>query len=90
MLKYCLKCKKDGKSVDSEVLKTKYGKTMVSSKCAACGNKNWWLLKKQEAKRLSSSLGNKASLSNIPLLGKKLFWIYWNNLIIISSMKWMK
>ena len=39
MLTYCLKCKKDTESVDSKALKTKNGRSMLSSKCAVCGNK---------------------------------------------------
>ena len=37
MLTYCLKCKKDTESVNSKVLKTKNSRTMLSSKCAICG-----------------------------------------------------
>ena len=41
MLTYCLKCKKDAESVDSKILETKNGKTMLSSKCAVWeGKKN--------------------------------------------------
>ena len=39
MLMYCLKFKKDTDSVDSKVLNTKNGRTMLLSKCAACGSK---------------------------------------------------
>ena len=34
MLAYCLKCKRTKKNVDSKVLKTKNGRTMLLSKCA--------------------------------------------------------
>ena len=40
MLTYCFKCKKDTESVDSKVLKTKNGKTMLSSKCAVVENQH--------------------------------------------------
>ena len=39
MLTYCLKCKKDTESVNWKVLKTKNGRTMLSSKGAVCGSK---------------------------------------------------
>ena len=34
MLTYCLKCRKDTK-----MMKTKDGRSMLSSKCAVCGSK---------------------------------------------------
>ena len=73
MLTYCLKCKKNTKNVDSKVFKTKNGRSMLSSKCAICGGKKPRFMKEQEAKELSSSLGIKISLSNIPLLGNIMF-----------------
>ena len=73
MLTYCLKCKKNTKNVDSKVFKTKNGRSMLSSKCAICGGKKPRFMKEQEAKELSSSLGIKTSLSNIPLLGNIMF-----------------
>ena len=39
MLTYCLKCKRDRKNLDLKVLKTKNGRTMLSSKCAVFGYK---------------------------------------------------
>ena len=73
MLGYCLKCKKDTENVNTKVLKTKNGRTMLSSKCAVCSSKKSRFMKEQEAKGLLSSLGIKTPLSNIPLLGKILF-----------------
>ena len=73
MLKYCLKCKKDIRSVDSKVLKTKNGRLMLSSKCTICGSKNSRFMKEQEAKRLLRSLGFRALLNKIPLLSDILF-----------------
>ena len=32
MLTYCLRCNKEKENVNSKVLKTKYGRTMLSSK----------------------------------------------------------
>ena len=45
---------------------------MLSSKCAICSRKSWFM-KEQEAKGLLSSLGIKAPLGNILLLGNILF-----------------
>ena len=73
MLKYCLKCKKDIRSVDSKVVKTKNGRLMSSPKCTICGSKNSRFMKEQEAKRLLRSLGFRALLNKIPLLSDILF-----------------
>ena len=40
MLTYCVKYRKNTDNVDSKVLKTKNGRTMLSSKFAVCGHKN--------------------------------------------------
>ena len=50
MLTYCLKCKKDTENVDSKMLKTKNGRTMLTSKCAVWGSKKSRFMKEQEAK----------------------------------------
>ena len=39
MLTYCLKCKKDTENVDTKMLKTENGRTILLSKCAVCGSK---------------------------------------------------
>ena len=70
---YCLKCKKDTESVDSKMLKTKNGRTMLSSNCAVCGIKKSRFVKEQEAKGLWSCLGIKTPLNKITLLGDILF-----------------
>ena len=57
-MSHCLECKRKTKNADLKVLKTKTGRTMLSSKCGVCGSK-----------KSSSSLGIKSPLSNIPLLG---------------------
>ena len=72
MLAYCLKCKKSTENVDSKVLKTKISRTMLSSKCAVCGNKKSRFIKEQEAKGILSSLGFKTPLSKIPFYGDAL------------------
>ena len=37
---YCLSCKKDTKNIDSKVIKTKYNKKIMLSRCSICNNKN--------------------------------------------------
>ena len=46
---------------------------MLLSKCVVCDNKKSKFIKKQEASGLLSSLGIKAPLNKIPLLGPLLF-----------------
>ena len=60
---------KNAENVNSTVLKTKNGRTMLLSECAVCSCKKSRFLKEQEAKGLLSSLGLKTPLSKIPLLG---------------------
>ena len=71
MLLFCLKCrkKKKKKNLDSEVLKTKNGRAMLSSKCVLCGSKKSRFMKEQEVKGILSSLGLKTPLSKIQLFG---------------------
>ena len=73
MLSYCLKCRKNTESKNPKVVKTKNGRIILSSKCEVCDSKKRTFLKDQEASGLLSSLGIKASLSKIPLLGPSLF-----------------
>ena len=73
MFTYCLKCKKDTESVDSKLLKTKNGRTVLLSKCTVCGSKKSKFIKQQEAKGLLSNLGLKAPLSKVSLSGDILF-----------------
>ena len=46
---------------------------MLLSKCTVSDSKKSKFMKEQEVSRLLSSLGKKAHLSNIPLLGTLLF-----------------
>ena len=62
MKSYCLKWKKDIKSINLRVSNTSNGKTMLLSKYGKCSSKK--LLKKQKANKQLSSLGIKT-----PLLG---------------------
>ena len=68
MLTYCLKCKRNTKNKDSEVIKTKNSRLALSSKCVVCGSKKSRFMKEQEAKGLFSKLGIKTQLNKIPLL----------------------
>ena len=78
MLSYCLKCKKKNtENIDPKVLKTKNGRTMLSSKCAVCssvcGSKKSKVMKEQRTKGILSSLGLKTPLNKIPLFDDILF-----------------
>ena len=73
MKSYCLKFRKDTKSINLKVSSTSNGRTMILSKCAICGTKKSGFIKNQEAKRLLSNLGIRAPLSKVPLLGNILF-----------------
>ena len=73
MLFYCLKCKKNTKSLDPKVLKTKNGRAITLSKCTICGSKKSKFIKQQEGKGLLSNLGIKTPSSKITLLGDILF-----------------
>ena len=48
---------------------------MPLSKYAICGSKKSRFIREQEASRLFSSLGFKAPLNKIPLLGDILLWM---------------
>ena len=69
MLSYCLKCRKNTETKNPKVARTKNGKIMLLSKCAVCDSKKSKFIKEQETSGLLSSLGIKAPLSKIPLVG---------------------
>ena len=73
MLSYCLKCRKNAKTKNPKVVKTKNGRIMLLSKCEVCDSKKSKFIKEQEASGLLSSLGIKTPLNKIPLLGPLLF-----------------
>ena len=73
MRSYCLKCKKNTKSINPKVSKTTNGKTMILSECVICGSKKSKFIKEQQAKGLLSNLGIRTQFSKIPLLGDILF-----------------
>ena len=69
MLSYCLKCRKNTESKIPKVVRTKIERIILLWKCAVRNNKKLKFLKEQVAKWLSSSIGIKTPLSQIPLLG---------------------
>ena len=73
LLYYCLKCRKNTESKNPKVSRSKIGKIMALSKCAVHDGKKSKFIKEQKASGLLSSLGIKASLNKIPLLGPYLF-----------------
>ena len=73
MSSFYLKCKKNTENINPRVSKTNNGKIILLSKCAICGSKKSRFIKKQEASGILSSLGPKARLNKIPLLGDVLF-----------------
>ena len=82
MKTYCLKCKKNTENIDSKILSTSNGKSMILSKCAICGSKKSRFIRNQEAKGLLSNLGTRTPLSKVPVLGDILFWMCineWNS-----------
>ena len=73
MLSYCLKCKKNTKSINPKVSKTTNGKAIILSKCAICNSKKSKFIKEQQAKGLLSNLGLRTPLNKIPVLRDILF-----------------
>ena len=73
MLSYCLKCRRNTKSKNPKVARTKSGRIMLLSNCVVCDSKKSKFLKQQEISRLLSSLGIKTPLSKVPLVGPLLF-----------------
>ena len=70
MLSYCLKCSKNTKSKNPKFAMTKKRRIMLLSKCGSKFNsKKSKFIKEQETSGLLSSLGIKASLSKISLVG---------------------
>ena len=65
MNSYCVKCKKDTKSLNSKIFKTKNNRLMMQSKCPVCEIKKSRFVKEQEAQGLLSNLGIRTPLSKI-------------------------
>ena len=68
MNSYCVKCKKDTKSLNSKIFKTKNYRLMMQSKCPVYEIKKSRFMKEQEAQGLLSNLGIRTPLSKILLL----------------------
>ena len=68
MKTYCIKCRKDTENIDPKMVRTKYNRLIMQSKCTVSIIKKSRLVKEQEAKDLLSSLGIKTPLSKILLL----------------------
>ena len=73
MLSNCLNCRKITESKNPKVPRTKNGRIMILSKCAACESKKSKFIKEQEGSGLLSNLGIKTPFSKIPLLGPLCF-----------------
>ena len=73
MKSYCIKCRKNKENINSRVLSTSNGKTLVLSKCAIYSSKKSRFMKNQEAKGLLSTLGLNTPLSKDLLSGGILF-----------------
>ena len=69
MESYCLKYKKKYWNIDPKNLNASNGKEMILSNCAICGCEKSRFIKNQEAKGLLGSLGIRASLSKVVILG---------------------
>ena len=54
---YGLKCSKNSRSKNPEVIQTKCGRRMLLSKFVVCNSKKSKFLKEQKTRRLLSSLG---------------------------------
>ena len=63
-----LKCRKNTKSLDSKIFKTKGNRLIMQSKCIECGIKKSRFVKEHDAKELLSNIGIKTPLSKISLL----------------------
>ena len=73
MLSHCLKCRTNTGSKNPKVIRTKNGRILFLLKCAVCDSKKSNFIKEQEASGLLSSLGLKAPLSKISLVGPLFF-----------------
>ena len=73
MLRYCLKCRKNTENKNPKFVMRKSQRKMLLSKFALCDSKNLTFIEDQVASGLSISLGIKAILSKIPLVGPLLF-----------------
>ena len=68
MKTYCIVCKKDTENTNPKLFRTKNGRLILKSTCAACNNKKSRLISKNKGSGLLSNLGVRTPLSEIPLL----------------------
>ena len=68
MKTYCMKCRKDTKNIDPKMVRTKNNRSVMQSKCFACGIKKSRFVKQQKATSLLINLGIETPWSKIPLL----------------------
>ena len=54
---YCFKCRKNTKSKNPKVVRTKNGRIMPLSKCAGCDSQKLKFIKEQETSALLSTWG---------------------------------
>ena len=73
MKSYFSKCKKDTENINPRVSNTSIGKTLLPSKCAKCGDEKSRFIKNQEGKGLLRTLGIRAPLSKVSLVGDIFF-----------------
>ena len=73
MLSYCLKCRKNTKSKNPEVVKRKNRRIMLLSIYSVCDSNKAKFLREQEARGLLSSLGIRRPSSQIFWLCSLLF-----------------
>ena len=88
-----MKYRKNTESKNPKVARTKNGRIMLLSKYAVCDSKKSKFIKQQEASGLLSSVGIKAPLTKILLVGPDLFWMQFHWIVLnnlIQGVKWMK
>ena len=68
MKTYCIKCRKDTENIDPKIVRTKYYRLVLQSKCSVCGIKKSRFVKEPKTKGLLNNLGIKTPVSKIPLL----------------------
>ena len=68
MKTYCGKCRKDTENIDPKIVRTKYYRLVLQSKCSVSGIKKSRFVKEQKTKGLLNNLGIKTPVSKIPLL----------------------
>ena len=70
MLSYCLKCRRNTESKNSEVVSIKNERIMFLSKCSVCNSKKLKFLKEKETRGLLKNLTRVkiTILSDLPIL----------------------